>query len=55
MVSGGVLPKELNDDSCFQLFGANEKNKKDCERKKGCRWVDEVGTFNPGEGYCVSQ
>ena len=55
MVSGGVLPKELNDDSCFQLFGANEKNKKDCERKKGCRWGDEVGAFNPGEGYCVSQ
>lgn len=27
MVSGGDLPKELNDDSCFQLFGTYKKNK----------------------------
>lgn len=53
MVSGGDLPKELNDDSCFQLFGS--RNKKDCERKKGCRWVDEVGAFNPGEGFCMKK
>lgn len=34
MVSGGVLPKELNDDSCFQLFGANEKNKNCSKRSR---------------------
>lgn len=54
-VSGGTLPKELNEDSCFQTFGGKENKKKDCELTLGCQWVEEVDAFGFVNGYCMKK
>ena len=56
-VSGGnTAGYDWNNDPCFQKFGANEKNKKDCERTKGCEWVTTFSYKSGFEGgHCKSK